>query len=288
MFPGSPADDVRDDSLVRSEGTRDGVLGFPSRITGFDLQHISGIEAGANLVTPSLFTSHVPEVVGRGPREEVPRPTTRGMVTVVQDVHPVGDFPEMDTPRDAVSIGAPEAVDVDLTVPTANSCAGPDPAGTKVGTMLGDGTVTIDLRPEAVDLRWGKIIVHAVPPMRCAVGRGGTNAAVPLFYQEWVMAEGEGYDRCSSCDKEVDAKFFSGGESQRAHGKAMDWSIFSCPPDEGGCGTSWSKTTRQGLAKRDAQGEITSGLTESALVQRAFSAPSDRFKRNFEMIDWGK
>lgn len=103
-----------------------------------------------------------------------------------------------------------------------------------------------------------------------------------------MAGTGEGYDRCGSCDTEVDAKFFSGGAGQAQHGKAMDWNIFQCGPEDGGCGASWSRTTRQGLAKRDAQGESTRGLTESAMVQRAFSTPSERFKRNFEMIDWGK
>jgi hypothetical protein len=103
-----------------------------------------------------------------------------------------------------------------------------------------------------------------------------------------MAGTGEGYDRCGSCDTEVDAKFFSGGEGQAQHGKAMDWNIFHCDPGDGGCGSNWSRTTRQGLAKRDAQGDSTSGLTESALVQRAFSTPSERFKRGYEQIDWSR
>jgi hypothetical protein len=103
-----------------------------------------------------------------------------------------------------------------------------------------------------------------------------------------MAGTGEGYDRCGSCDTEVDAKFFSGGESQAQHGKAMDWNIFHCEPGDGGCGSNWSRTTRQGLAKRDAQGAETSGLTESALVQRAFSTPSERFKRGYAQIDWSR
>jgi hypothetical protein len=101
-----------------------------------------------------------------------------------------------------------------------------------------------------------------------------------------MAGAGEGYDRCSSCDTEVDAKFFSGGAGQAQHGKAMDWNIFQCAPDDGGCGASWSKTTRQGLAKRDAQGELTSGLTESAVTQRAMSLPSDRYRDRYGLIDW--
>src|SRR4051812_36083587 len=103
-----------------------------------------------------------------------------------------------------------------------------------------------------------------------------------------MAGTGEGYDRCGSCDTEVDAKFFSGGEAQAQHGKSMDWNIFHCPPDAGGCGSNWSKTTRQGLAKRDAHGDSTSGLTESAITQRAMSLPSDRYQANYGKIDWGR
>jgi hypothetical protein len=86
----------------------------------------------------------------------------------------------------------------------------------------------------------------------------------------------------------VNAKFFSGGESQAKHGKSMEWNIFHCAPEDGGCGSNWSKTTRQGLAKREAQGAETAGLTESAATQRAISMPSDRFRQNYEAIDWAR
>jgi len=102
------------------------------------------------------------------------------------------------------------------------------------------------------------------------------------------MSAGEGYDNCPSCDTEVNANFFSGGESQAQHGKSMEWNMFHCPPAEGGCGSNWSKTTRQGLAKREAQGAPTSGLTEAAVTQRAMSLPSERFKAGYSRIDWSK
>jgi hypothetical protein len=102
-----------------------------------------------------------------------------------------------------------------------------------------------------------------------------------------MAGTGEGYDRCGSCDTEVEANFLSGGTSQESE-KHLEWNTFHCPPQAGGCGSNWSRTTRQGLAKRDAQGESTSGLTESAITQRAMSLPSDRYQANYGKIDWGR
>jgi len=99
---------------------------------------------------------------------------------------------------------------------------------------------------------------------------------------------GEGYDRCGSCDKESDAKFFGGGEHQRKTGGQLDWSIYHCAPDNGGCGANWSRATKQGLERRTAQGSVTRGLTPSASLDRVNSVPSDQFRERYALIDWGR
>lgn len=101
------------------------------------------------------------------------------------------------------------------------------------------------------------------------------------------MPDGEFYDRCESCDKGVDANFLSGGQAKESE-RHLEWNIFHCPPAEGGCGSNWSRTTRQGLAKREAQGAETAGLTSSAETQRAMSVPSRRYQANYSQIDWSR
>src|SRR6266446_5424124 len=102
-----------------------------------------------------------------------------------------------------------------------------------------------------------------------------------------MAGTGEGHDRCVSCDKEVDANFLSGGKA-KASENHLEWNTFHCPPMDGGCGSNWSRTTKQGLAKRDAQGAPTLGLTNAAVTQRATSVPSDRYRNRYDLIDWSR
>lgn len=101
------------------------------------------------------------------------------------------------------------------------------------------------------------------------------------------MPSGDFYDRCKVCDTEAETIHRSegAGSAGEAH---HEWDIFSCDPRTGGCGNAWSTTNRQGLAKRDAQGDSTSGLTESAITQRAMSLPSDRYQANYGKIRWDR
>lgn len=101
------------------------------------------------------------------------------------------------------------------------------------------------------------------------------------------MPDGDFYDRCNRCDTEAEASHRSEGvgETGASH---HEWSVYSCDPRAGGCGNAWSKTTRQGLEKREAQGAPTQGLTASAETQRAMSLPSERYKANYSRIRWDR
>ncbi len=96
------------------------------------------------------------------------------------------------------------------------------------------------------------------------------------------------YSRCPSCDTETDRHFKNGGVAERSREEYLDWSLFSCDPRKGGCGTPWSRATKQGYQDRLAKGQPTRGLTRAAAVDAVQSVPSRRFMDRWELIDWSK
>lgn len=102
------------------------------------------------------------------------------------------------------------------------------------------------------------------------------------------MSDNLDYSRCpvDSC-QEVDIHFKNGGQDSKRH-EYRDWQLFHADPRKGGCGATWSTTTRQGYAARQAKGQPTNGLTRAAEVDAVQSVPSRRFQENYDMIDWDK
>ena len=100
--------------------------------------------------------------------------------------------------------------------------------------------------------------------------------------------EGAYYDDCGSCGKrDIDRRFKIGGTTGRG-AEYLDAAIYHCDPRGGGCGQNWARTTAQGQAVDHARGIRSKWLTRSALRGTAHSAPSERFRSRYELIDWTK
>lgn len=102
------------------------------------------------------------------------------------------------------------------------------------------------------------------------------------------MSENLDYSRCPTdgC-QEATPQHKNGGVDARGE-EFRDWQIFHADPRKGGCGATWSTTTKQGYAARTAKGNPTRGLTRSAMVDAVSSLPSEAFRRNYERIRWDK
>lgn len=96
--------------------------------------------------------------------------------------------------------------------------------------------------------------------------------------------EGLDYDDCPNPDcgeRDVNPYYVAGGDTGRE--RADGFRMYSC-----NCGSCWTRTPRV-AAERDAErGVRTKFRTGSAEVGRFVSAPSDRFRRNYDQIDWSK
>lgn len=104
--------------------------------------------------------------------------------------------------------------------------------------------------------------------------------------QAYSNTDGEGHDRCpvDNCI-DVDRSFKSGGKDGNGE-HHLSWEMFSADPRKGGCGTPWTRTTRQGQAADAVRGVQSRFLTRSAQAQRVTSLPSDTFQANYDRIDW--
>lgn len=100
--------------------------------------------------------------------------------------------------------------------------------------------------------------------------------------------DGEYYDTCPAdgC-LEVDRIHKMGGQMGDGSGakgeEYLDWSMFSADRRLGGCGTLWTRTTRQGVEmhKERNMGD-PKWVTRSA--QRTLSLPSQKYMDNYERI----
>ena len=98
----------------------------------------------------------------------------------------------------------------------------------------------------------------------------------------------EYYSRCETCDTETDRNFKSGGRSGRGE-EYLNWSMYNCDVRTGGCGSNWTRSTKQGREMYEGvRGQKLRGFTRSAEVDSVHSLPSDRFQDRYAMIDWSK
>lgn len=95
------------------------------------------------------------------------------------------------------------------------------------------------------------------------------------------MADGVYTDRCPNdgcLDADRQHKF--GGKSPRGE-TYHNWSIFHADPRQGGCGATWSRTTKQGREHDHQRGVNPKHLTREAEVNRAYSMPSASYRDNW-------
>lgn len=90
--------------------------------------------------------------------------------------------------------------------------------------------------------------------------------------------DGTFYDRCpeDGC-LEADPTYVLGGGEQ-----FRDASVYFADPRKGGCGTNWSRTTRQGAERDRSRGVNPKWLTQGASLDRYTSLPSERYRRNYD------
>lgn len=97
------------------------------------------------------------------------------------------------------------------------------------------------------------------------------------------MADGVWTDRCPNdgC-LEVDRQHKMGGKSPRGE-VYHNWSIFHANPREGGCGATWSRTSKQGRAYDESHGVRSKHLTPEAVANREYSVPSAAYSANWAL-----
>jgi hypothetical protein len=103
--------------------------------------------------------------------------------------------------------------------------------------------------------------------------------------------EGTHYDNCpnEACGKrDVERKWKIGGTSQRTGENYLNAAIYGCPPQDGGCGSTWTRTTRQGVAHDATRGVRSKWGTQDVQRDRTVSVPSEQFRANYSKIDWSK
>ena len=93
--------------------------------------------------------------------------------------------------------------------------------------------------------------------------------------------EGDGYDRCpeDGCI-EVDRSFKHGGTDTRGE-QYLNWSMYNADVRKGGCGTNWTRTTKQGVERDQRRGVNPKWLTGSALSGRYTDVPSRQYQDRY-------
>lgn len=104
-----------------------------------------------------------------------------------------------------------------------------------------------------------------------------------------AMKDDTYHDRCPNdgC-LDVERSFKNGGKTIKKGEEYANWSMYNADPRRGGCGTSWARTTKQGVAEDQSKGVNPKWLTDSAQTGRSFSLPSEQFRENWDHIDWSK
>lgn len=95
---------------------------------------------------------------------------------------------------------------------------------------------------------------------------------------------GEYYDRCphDGC-VEVERSYKSGGRDGRKQ-EHLDWSMYHADPRKGGCGTSWTRDTKQGAERARQRGINPKWLTQAASTDRTTFTPTDTYRDNYARI----
>ncbi len=100
--------------------------------------------------------------------------------------------------------------------------------------------------------------------------------------------EGDGVDLCpeDGC-MEVEQIHHLGGVDNHGEDHHL-WSMFSADRRQGGCGATWTRTTKEGQSYDHKRGINPQRLSHSAEVDRSYSLASDLYQERWEQIDWSK
>lgn len=135
-----------------------------SRPTRHQLRMLSSASSiSARLSSLSISVSHIVLV---GAQEKVGGVTARRIVAAVENMHPIGDVPVGNGPRDAMSLPV-FALNSDLSVSPMESASGPRPTGIRAARL-------VNFVPKFSNSLCGNIKTHLKPPVSCA-----TPPAVP-------------------------------------------------------------------------------------------------------------
>lgn len=113
----------------------------------------NGLGTRAGLVPLPLshptFAGHIAVVVGRGSKEEMVRPNTRGVIAAVTDEHAFRYRPVIERPREAMRSSRP-IPELELAVSLPATRAAPFPALPEFGYVRLNRPVLVDLGPKEV------------------------------------------------------------------------------------------------------------------------------------------
>lgn len=101
--------------------------------------------------------------------------------------------------------------------------------------------------------------------------------------------EGDGVDRCpwDGCI-ETESQYRYGGVDGKGEEYA-DGFLYSADVRKGGCGAPWTRTTRQGVERDEKKNVQSKWATKSAQTGRfMLMTTSERYRSNYEKIDWSK
>ncbi len=106
----------------------------------------------------------------------------------------------------------------------------------------------------------------------------------PSKEHDWHVdptVEGLDHDSCVGCGtRGLDPQFRKGDPN----GGIQHWSMYHHDPQAGGCGATWTRTSRQGAEADAAQGVHSKWLTGSADRNVTYSLPSRAFRDHYREI----
>lgn len=101
-----------------------------------------------------------------------------------------------------------------------------------------------------------------------------------------VAVKADGLSRCprDQCI-EVERQFKHGGTTIKKGEKYLNWEMYNADRKQGGCGTSWTVDTPQGVQEAEQQGRAKPRwVNEAAATGRSYSMPSEAFSDAYERI----
>jgi hypothetical protein len=110
-------------------------------------------------------------------------------------------------------------------------------------------------------------------------------------YEVNARKDGDVYDSCPnpSCgQRDIDATHRFGGQDRKGE-TYQHWSIYHCDPRAQGCGSTWSRTTRQGQEWQRQRGQRPDKWPTASAARNAVTfLPTEAYRANYDNIRWDK